>query len=100
MENFVASEFIKNEKFGQQLHFWHTQHGAEVDFVLEKEHPITLPVEVKMQTKNFSAPKGMTHFLKSYPSDKAFVVNMKKEGEKKYRKTKVKFIYPFRLEKL
>ena len=100
LENFTASELIKNETFSRQIHFWRTQHGAEVDFVLEKEYPKILPIEVKTQTKNFSVPKGLAHFLKSYPSDEAFVVNMEKEGEKKYEKTKVQFIYPFRLGKL
>jgi len=45
-ENLVYSGLVKHKGELERIHFWRTQNGAEVDFVLEREAEV-FPIEAK-----------------------------------------------------
>jgi len=91
-ENFIASELIKKEI---ELKYWRTKSKAEVDFVLEK--PEITAVEVKSYKTGMRIGKSLISFIDKYSPKKAFVISSKDKGERKYKKTKVIFLQPYKL---
>ncbi len=53
-----------------QIHYWRTTTGDEIDFVLESGFEEGLAIEVKWNKKNFK-PKQLDKFLRAYPRFKA-----------------------------
>lgn len=92
-ENTVLTELAKNCPPETQIHYWRTQAGAEVDFVLVNGQKL-VPVEVKTTIKDERASQGLKSFIESYKPKQAFVVSESFAGESRYRDTAVKFI-PF-----
>ncbi len=69
-ENFIASQLLKS---GNELRFWRTKSGAEVDFVVEQGRQL-LAVEVKSSSRG-KPGKSLLSFIKKYKPAKAFVVH-------------------------
>lgn len=103
LENFVADELLKtlkNTGIGlAELHFWRTQHGAEVDFIVRKGHMKLLPIEVKLRVKKSNVPLGLKNFLEDYPSKNALVVNTNLQKKRKHNNTNIHFVYPYKFLK-
>lgn len=74
IENGVCSNMLKNLAILEEIHFWRTLAGNEVDFVLLKDNG-TVPVEVKYKTfKSSRVPVGIKNFSRDYGSKDAFVL--------------------------
>ena len=72
-ENAVFSQLTKNLTYQEELFFWRTQSGNEVDFILGKNHPI--PIEMKYQTIHKpQVPSGIRSFIKDYSTEMAIVL--------------------------
>jgi len=92
-ENMALTELFKNCPAETQIHYWRTQAGAEVDFVLVEGQEL-VPVEVKSTIKEAQTPQGLKSFIEGYRPAQAFVVSESFAGEGHYRDTAVTFI-PF-----
>ena len=85
----ISSHLMPNE----ELRFWRTRDGREVDFVLVRDRQ-PIPIEVKSNLSKLKVPKGIESFLRRYPKvSNAYVANNTLEGCVKYNKTKVHFVH-------
>lgn len=74
------------------LHYWRTQHQAEVDFVVNLGHHI-LPVEVKAGKLDKPAlSRSFQSFLNHYKPPEAWVINRKLRASIHVENTEVKFM--------
>ncbi|PIU39719.1 MAG: hypothetical protein COT00_05500, partial [Candidatus Omnitrophica bacterium CG07_land_8_20_14_0_80_50_8] len=73
MESAVFLNLIQNIQPNEELRFWRTQDGREVDFVLLRDRQ-PIPIEVKMSAAINEVPAGMRSFLSKYPEAKFGVV--------------------------
>jgi len=91
VENFVMNEI--NFMFDEFLHnFWRTTAKAEVDFILSDVKGV-IPIEVKFESlKREKIPKSLVSFIHNYSPKYAIVLTKDFWGEKKIKKTVVKFI--------
>lgn len=90
-ETVIFAQLVK--EFGREdIYFWRTKTGQEVDFILEKQNQI-IPLEVK-HNFNLFKEKKIKSFLKKYRVNKWWVIGL--EGEKK----KENFIYPWELNRI
>jgi predicted AAA+ superfamily ATPase len=65
----------------EEIKFWRTKDGAEVDFVLVKNRR-PIPIEVKSNLPGRAVPSGLRRFLDRYPRTKnAYVVSEKVDGD-------------------
>lgn len=86
-ENAVFSMLIKRLDFLEELKFWRTQAGAEVDFVIDRKD--ILPYEVKFrEIKKLDIPVSLKNFVNTYRINEAVLVNrnlwnMYKENNKR-----------------
>jgi len=84
LENFVLREILTN--IGEEVWYWRTKTGAEVDFVLRFNEEL-VPIEVKASGK---PSRGFYSFLRAYRPERAFVVTLgefkdeEKEGTRIY----------------
>lgn len=94
-QNLVANRLgEKIENSGENLHFWRTLSGAEVDFVIDNGRTV-LPVEVKYsKLKSTAITVSLRNFIDKYQPAEAWVVNLSLSSELKVGKTTVKFM-PF-----
>ncbi len=92
LENIVFNEFMKNKTLDEEIYFWRTKAGAEMDFVLQKDNEI-IPVELKAGTaKNKTLSKSFYAFLNHFKPRKAIFLNRDYFGIKVIDKTNVFFI--------
>ncbi|NVO04017.1 MAG: ATP-binding protein [Bacteroidetes bacterium] len=93
-ENTVFSELQKH--FGSEnLHYWRTNKGQEVDFVLNAKKPI--PIEVKL-TFTGKELTGLKYFCEKYNIEKATIITLNNKC-----KTSVSWLnvmYPWEIYKL
>lgn len=74
------------------LHFWRTKNGTEVDFVVQDNENV-LPMEIKYQAFPWMrVPSGMQSFLTVYPAAQAAVITKDTYGQKHYHTTRVVFL--------
>ena len=76
LENFVFLEFLKSIPKHNNVFYYRTADGMEIDFIIEGTEGI-IPVEVKFQ--KFDKPKnmiGLLSFLSLNHIDKSFVINV------------------------
>lgn len=74
IENYFFCEIISIFKDFEELKFWRTKSGSEVDFIIESESGI-IPVEIKYQEiKKIIIPGGLASFISLYKPKKAFLV--------------------------
>ncbi|MEM4367611.1 MAG: ATP-binding protein [Candidatus Aenigmatarchaeota archaeon] len=88
-ENFVLNEL--KSIFGDEIKYWRTTGGAEVDFVLKIENNI-IPIEVKSTTK---LKKGFYSFIKKYKPKRVLVITENELKMEKINDTTVAFIPHF-----
>jgi len=73
-ESHVFLTLLARRLPNEEIRFWRTREGDEVDFVLVRDrHPI--PIEVKSGVSGAVIPKGLGRFLKRYQVPHAFVIN-------------------------
>ena len=85
----LSSKLMPNE----DLKFWRTRDGKEVDFVLIRDRQ-PIPIEVKSNLKKMCIPPGLKSFLRKYPdTSKAYIVSNGIKGNIKHQKTQVRFIH-------
>ena len=98
VENYVFIHLYRELPVLDELYFWRTKNGVEVDFVLstmafsalEKQ---LIPVEVKYQVMRKAAiPSGLRSFLNVYPVEQAAVITKDYYGQLKHNKTKIHFL--------
>jgi hypothetical protein len=75
IENSVLSEILKNLPFLHEVHFWKSERGTEVDFVIKGKDASLFPIEIKYQPfKKPKLPSGLRSFIKRYKPKLAFVL--------------------------
>ena len=93
LESAVYLNIVSNLMPNEDLRFWRTRDGKEVDFVLVRNRQ-PIPIEVKSNLKKLNVPNGIESFLRRYPKvSNAYVANNALEGCVKHNKTKVHFIH-------
>lgn len=100
-ENFVFLELLKRKKVMDELRFWRTPHGVEVDFIILGEANKITPVEVKY--KSFEkpvAPSGLKAFINAYSPKQAFVLTKDFYAVSKYNKCEIYFLPVFLTAKI
>jgi len=94
LENSLYSEFRKNNDI-ENINFWRTNTGQEIDFIITKNKPF--PIEVKMKFLNKNS-KNLRYFMKKYQSSNAYFCTLEKIEES--NKSNIKVIYPWQIIKL
>ena len=72
-ENFIASEFVKNEI---DIKYWRSKSKAEVDFIIERRGKI-LPAEIKSNLKSPKFTKSFISFMKKYKVKEGLIFSEK-----------------------
>jgi len=90
MENVVFSEIVKKKPKLFEVHFWKSEGGTEVDFIIKAGEEKLIPFEVKYQpfTKP-GIPRGMRSFIKRYRPEVAFIVTRDFWGKTELNSTKL-----------
>ncbi len=92
-ENFIYNNLL--EKITNTIlaiHFWRTKDKAEVDFVLNSSEKV-VPIEVKYQSlKKSETSRSFKSFLTNYKSQKAYIVHLGSQFEKRFNSTRIFFI--------
>ena len=93
IENVVFSEIIKKKPELFEVHFWKSESGTEVDFIMKAEEDKLIPIEVKYQT--FQKPgisRGMRSFINRYRPEVAFIITRDFWEQSKLNSTKIFWI--------
>lgn len=88
-ENFAAMELLKNSDASDEIYFWRTKAGQEVDFIIKRENSL-VPIEVKSGNEE-NIPEGLKSFIRRYHPQKAFVLNWSTVKDLKYKDCAVYF---------
>lgn len=92
LENIIGLELKKNMPAGTYLHFWRTQKGAEVDFVLQSGTEL-IPIEVKLSSLNtVGITRSLSNFIREFKPKRAIFVNRNYLEIKKIAGTEVIFV--------
>ena len=83
LENFVFRELVDND-----LKYYRTKNGAEVDFILND----TTPIEVKSHLSDFKISKSFHYFLENYKPLKGYLLNLNRVGKKEIKGIEVEFL--------
>jgi predicted AAA+ superfamily ATPase len=95
-ENAIFGTLMKNLKVLEELKFWRTQAGAEVDLIIEGKK--LLPVEVKYRSfKQPQIPLGLKNFIQTYNLSEALVINRDFHKKINFKGAQVYFIPGFYL---
>jgi predicted AAA+ superfamily ATPase len=95
IENGVFSEIAKQITLLQDIYFWRTQLGTEVDFILKSNGQL-IPLEVKYQSfKSPKIPSSLKTFISQYQPKQAFVLTKDFSGKITYLKCQIKFLPTF-----
>lgn len=93
-ENAVFDELNKYLSVNEDVHFWRTQSGAEVDFIKVKGVDFC-PIEVKYQNMTRSeVSSSMKNFISVYHPPVFYVFTKDYFGETKFNSTQINY-YPF-----
>ena len=80
-ESMVFLNLFQRLEPNEELRFWRTQDGHEVDFILLRDRQ-PIAIEVKNTLNEMQVPSGLKAFLKRYPETKyAVVFNNSIEGK-------------------
>lgn len=91
IENYIFTVLQNRLDDFDEIKFWRTKSGNEVDFILEKDGII--PLEVKYQEfRNSSVPRNMIYFFNAYKPKKAIILNKNRLDKIKYNHIEVFFI--------
>lgn len=92
IENYVFSYLNNNLRIGEELKFWRTKTGNEIDFVVESGDSL-LPIEVKYRAgQKDTIPAGICSFLPKYNPKKGVVITKEFLGERENNGVKIYFI--------
>ncbi|MEW6007143.1 MAG: ATP-binding protein [bacterium] len=92
MENYLFSYLINNLGIEEELKFWRTKSGNEVDFVVESGETL-LPIEVKYRAgKKDTIPSGIRFFLQKYNPKKALIITRDYLGKRINNGVEIYFI--------
>ena len=91
LENFVFRELVDND-----LKYYRTKNGAEVDFILND----TTPIEVKSNLSDFKISKSYHYFLENYKPKMGYLLNLNRVGKKEIKGVEVEFLPLFMAEKI
>ena len=95
IENAVYLELTKNISPADELHFWRTPHGTEVDFIVRKNQNI-IPIEVKYKAfQNPTVPSNVKAFIREYKPKQAFVLTRDYYKKTKFENCIVYFLPTF-----
>jgi len=89
----VFSEIVKRKPELFEVHFWKSEGGTEVDFIIKAEEEKLIPIEVKYQT--FQTPRisrGMRSFINRYSPEVSFIVTRDFWGQSQLNSTKLFWI--------
>ncbi|MBU4331665.1 ATP-binding protein [Patescibacteria group bacterium] len=89
MENY-GFNLLQKLELARDLKYWRTKSKAEVDFIIEKEQKV-FPIEIKYSSKPVIG-KSLHSFIEKFNPPQAVILTKDYLGEKKVKKTKVKFI--------
>jgi uncharacterized protein len=93
-ENLVFSELLKSCHVLDELLYWRTQNGAEVDFVLRRGD-MFIPLEVKAsKLSRCTVSRSLRSFIKAYHPPIALIINPSLDESMQIDNTQVRFI-PF-----
>lgn len=91
IENYIFSKINNVLKTNEEIKFWRTKAGSEVDFIIELSEMI--PVESKFQEMDHAnIPSGMRAFIRNYNPKIALVVTKNYSGMIKKDSTIIYFI--------
>jgi len=90
-ENSIYSELRKNLDI-ENINFWRTNIGQEVDFIITKENIIPLEVKLRFLNKKIS---GLKYFADKYKIKESFVCSLMKDEEP--NRKDIKQIYPWQI---
>lgn len=82
IENMVFSNLRKNAPTLEEIHFWRTKAGNEVDFILEKNELIAVEVKYKPFPRQI-IPPGVHSFIKQYPAKQIVILTQNYYGSTK-----------------
>jgi hypothetical protein len=92
LENLIVSETLKNRNIDEEIYYWRTKSGAEIDMIIQKEGQL-IPVEIKSGTINIGTlTKSFYSFLNFFSPKKAVFINKDKFGIIQVNKTTVYYI--------
>jgi predicted AAA+ superfamily ATPase len=92
VENFSFIHLYRNLPSLNELNFWRTKHGTEVDFILQTQNRL-IPVEVKYEAMSRTfIPSGLQSFLTAYPVTHAAVITKDHYAQIKRNKNRVVFL--------
>jgi predicted AAA+ superfamily ATPase len=94
VENAIAVELFKK---GQEVNYWRSKSGAEVDFVIQDRKP--LPVEVKAGVAK-SPGKSLLSFLKRYASKRAFLLHRDQPFSETREKIEISYLPWYKVGKI
>lgn len=95
LEDFVFCELIK--KGINDLNFWRTKDGAEVDFIVPVAGDI-IPVEVKaVNLSDGELTRSFVSFVEKYQPKIAVIVNLNTQMVRKLGPTEVHYILPYQI---
>ncbi|OGI34716.1 MAG: hypothetical protein A2259_02815 [Candidatus Moranbacteria bacterium RIFOXYA2_FULL_43_15] len=89
VENFVAGELLKKSSAIEQILFWQTIQGQEVDIVKKSEN-IILPIEIKSGAEK-SISSGLKLFIFRYNPTTAYLLNWSTVKNIKHNDTEILF---------
>ena len=99
-ENFSYLSLKEKLRISEQINFWRTKAGAEVDFIIVKGLK-PLPFEVKAsRIKEFRISKSLRSFLRTYHPEEAHCINLSLKGNCRIENTNVYFLSPADLVKM
>ncbi len=91
IENYVFTILEDRLSIFDEIRFWRTKSGNEIDFILEQEGIV--PLEVKYQEfKDSSIPRNIIYFFDTYRPKRAFILNKNRLDKIKYKNAEVFFI--------
>jgi len=92
LENILLSENLKKQELDEEIFYWRTKAGAEIDCVIKKQGRI-IPMEIKSgKIKIGALTKSFRSFINSFSPEKAVFINKDKFGIIKIHKTRVYYI--------
>jgi len=86
LENFVFRELIEED-----LKYYRTKNGAEVDFIMED----SLPIEIKSHLSGMKISKSYHYYLENYKPSKGYVLSFNQIGKKEFKNTTITFLPHF-----
>ena len=86
LENFVFRELVEED-----LKYYRTKNGAEVDFIIND----TIPIEIKSNLNSMKISKSYRYFIENYKPKIGYILNFSQIGIKKFNDTEVRFLPHF-----